>query len=73
MSPLQWKCRTVLAKGDADKAKALLEIMKKERKIKRWRKMRNVAGKRRGRSVVSVKVPIVDTEGNNASSECTTN
>ena len=33
--------------------------------------MRNVAGKRRGWSVLSVKVLIVEEEGNNTSRDCT--
>ena len=34
--------------------------------------MRNVAGKKRGRSVLSVKVPTVDEEENNTTKECVT-
>ena len=34
--------------------------------------MQHVTGKKRGWSVLSVKVPIVDEEGNTASKECIT-
>ena len=47
-------------------------MIKKQRKSKRWRRMRNVAGKQRRWSVLSVKVPTVDEEGNNTTKECVT-
>ena len=72
MCHLQRRHRAALAKEDTDKAKALLEIIMKERKIKRWRIMHDVADKRYGQSVLSVKVPIVDAEVNNKRRECTT-
>jgi hypothetical protein len=34
--------------------------------------MKHVTGKKRGRSVLSVKVPIVDEEGNTTTKECVT-
>ena len=47
-------------------------MIKKERKSKPWRRMRNMVGKKRGRSVLSVKVPTVDEEGNNTTQEYVT-
>ena len=55
---LQQSCSIVLAKGDVNKVKALLELIKKQRKSKRWRRMKNVTGKKRGKSVLSVKPPL---------------
>ena len=72
MCRLQQRYRATPAKGDVDKAKVLLELINKERKNKRWRRIHRVAAKRHRWSVLSVKVPIVDAEGNNASGECTT-
>ena len=45
---------------------------KKERKSKHWRKTKNVTVKKRGRSVLSVKIPIIDGEGNATTKECIT-
>ena len=69
---LQQRRIIVLAQGDVDEGKALLDLIKKEWKRKRWRKMKNVAGKKRGRSVLSVRVPIVDEEGNMTINKCVT-
>ena len=77
-SPYLWVChlqqmrRIALAQGGVDKAKALLELIRKKRKSKRWRRMKHVTGKKRGRSVLSVKVPIIDEEGNITTKECVT-
>ena len=46
---LQQRRRIALPKGDVDKDKALLELIKKEGKSKHWSRMRNVAVKRGNR------------------------
>ena len=56
---LQQRCRIALAQGDVNKTKALLELIKNERKSKRLRRIEHVTGKTRGQSVLLVKVPIL--------------
>ena len=45
---LQQRRKAAIARGGLEKATALLEMIKKERENKRWRRMRNVVGKKRG-------------------------
>ena len=52
-----------LAKGDKANTDAILKIMKKERKAKRWRRLRVTLRSNRGSSVMSVKVPVTDDSG----------
>ena len=61
-----------LAQGGVDKATALLKLIKKEGTNKRWRRTKNVTGKKRRQSVLSVKVPIIDEEGNTTTKKCVT-
>ena len=69
---LQQRHTAVTARGDSEKATALLEMIKKERESKQWGKMSNVVGKKCGRIVFSVQVPVTDEEGRRTSRECTT-
>ena len=74
-APYLWVChlqqrrRIVLA---LNSVKVLLELIKREHKSKRWRRMKHVTGKKRGQNVLSVKVPITDKEGNTTTKECVT-
>ena len=47
-----------LADGDEDKAKDILEIIKRERRKKKFVRLRHATGKCRGSSVLSVQVPV---------------
>ena len=51
---------------------ALLEMIKKERKNKRWRRFHTVVGKKCEKVVLSVKLPVTDEEDRRTSRECTT-
>ena len=61
-----------LKRGDKARADAILKIIRKERKAKRWRRLRATLHPNRGGSVMSVKVPVINEDGVQTTRECNT-
>ena len=69
---LQQKCSITLTKGGIDKAKALLELIKKGTEKQILEENENATCINSGQGVLSVKATIVDEGGNTATKECIT-